>query len=196
MLHFDFEDGQGYVPARRHINGGGIISITAEVADTVFVAADAMVYGYAKVTDHVRITGRARISGDKFPCGISTLIEDHATLCGNVIIKGCVLISNHAQIRGHVKIQGGVQVAHHAIVAGNVELLGDVLVLDRGYISGNIKIIGDDRQVVVRGEDVVHGDRTIKSTEGVRTNGESDKSKKRGKQKIEFDVRADRYLSA
>ena len=40
---FDFNDGNGLVPAHKHSNGGGWVAETADVADTVYVWPEAMV---------------------------------------------------------------------------------------------------------------------------------------------------------
>lgn len=194
MLHIDFGDGQGYVAARRHPNGGGLVAMSAHVDDTVYLAADAMVFGHAKVTDNVRITGRAKISGKLYRPNVSTLIEGNASICGNVEITCCVLVSGNAEIRGNVKLLGGVQVTHHAVIDGNVELSGDVLVLDRSFISGNIKIIADDKQILIKGDDNIQGNRVIKSTEQLRASTSADRTRRRGRGKSDIDVREERVL--
>jgi hypothetical protein len=51
MLTFDFQDGNGPVPAARHRNPdgseGGWVAATAYVATTAYVGPDALVYGSA-----------------------------------------------------------------------------------------------------------------------------------------------------
>jgi len=196
MLHTDFGDGLGYVAARRHVNGGGLVAVTAHVDDSVYLAAEAMVFGHARITDNVRITGRAKISGKKYPCGISTLIEGNASICGNVEITCCALVADHAEIRGNVKLFGGVQVLHHAIVSGDVELSGDVLILDQSFISGNIKIIADDKQILVKGDDNIQGNRVIKSLDQLKASIITERSRRRGRSRNELDIRGDRVLGA
>jgi hypothetical protein len=48
MTKFDFEDGNGPVPAKKHSNGGGWVADTATVADTAYVGPDARVFGNAR----------------------------------------------------------------------------------------------------------------------------------------------------
>lgn len=194
MMLFDFHDGRGHVPARKHQNGGGIVALTAKVANSVFLASDVVVFGYAEVRDNVRVTGRASIQGDLLPGDISTLIEDNVKIVGPVEIRGAVLLRDSAEIRGHVKMSGLVQVMHHSTVAGNVVLEGDVLVLDRSHISGNIRIVSSAKQIVVRGEDVISGDREIYATEEINLSRNTDKKGRR--QKRETDVRANRLIAA
>ena len=67
---FDFQDGNGPVPAHQHSNGGGWVADTARVAVTSFVGPDARVSGNAwvsdnaVVSDNARVYGNARVSGD------------------------------------------------------------------------------------------------------------------------------------
>ena len=46
---YDFNDGNGPVPAHRHSNGGGWVADTATVADTAYLGPTAHVYGNARV---------------------------------------------------------------------------------------------------------------------------------------------------
>ena len=60
---FDFQDGNGPVPAHRHPNGGGWVADTATVEETAFVGPDARVYGSALVEGGVQLLSDTRISG-------------------------------------------------------------------------------------------------------------------------------------
>ena len=55
---YDFDDGNGPVPAHQHLNGGGWVADTASVSDTARVSDNARVYGNA------RVSGDAVVSGD------------------------------------------------------------------------------------------------------------------------------------
>ena len=46
---FDFQDGNGLVPAHKHPNGGGWVANTASVAESVYVGPKAQVSGLARV---------------------------------------------------------------------------------------------------------------------------------------------------
>lgn len=60
---FDFEDGNGPVPAHQHKKGGGWVANTAYVAPTACVGPIARVYGRAGVHDFVEIHQTARVRG-------------------------------------------------------------------------------------------------------------------------------------
>ena len=60
---FDFQDGNGPVPAHQHPNGGGWVADTATVEETAYVGADARVSGSALVEGGVQLLGDTRISG-------------------------------------------------------------------------------------------------------------------------------------
>lgn len=60
---FDFQDGNGPVPAHRHPNGGGWVADTANVEETAYVGPNAQVYGSAHVEGGVSLLCDTRISG-------------------------------------------------------------------------------------------------------------------------------------
>jgi tetrahydrodipicolinate N-succinyltransferase len=63
MTKFDFKDGKGPVPAKKHSNGGGWVADTATVAETAFVGPDALVFGNARVSGNARVYGNAWVYG-------------------------------------------------------------------------------------------------------------------------------------
>ena len=60
---YDFQDGNGPVPAHRHPNGGGWVADTAKVEETAYVGPNAQVYGSALVEGGVELLSDTRISG-------------------------------------------------------------------------------------------------------------------------------------
>jgi carbonic anhydrase/acetyltransferase-like protein (isoleucine patch superfamily) len=64
----------------KHVLGGGWVSNTARVADSVFVGPHALVYGYAELRDRVAVVDSAQVSG-------------HAVLTGDVIVSGNAWVS-------------------------------------------------------------------------------------------------------
>lgn len=67
---FDFGDGNGPVPAHRHINPdgslGGWIADTSSVDDDVFVHQTATVYGLSRICDGIRIGRGVCIKNETF----------------------------------------------------------------------------------------------------------------------------------
>lgn len=82
---FDFGDGNGEVPAHRHINPdgsvGGRVADTASVDSSVYVGENVVVYGLARVSeestlsDNVSVFGKAQIFG-------KSCISDNASVGG------------------------------------------------------------------------------------------------------------------
>lgn len=180
MKYFDFGDGQGYVPAREHPNGGGMVAATAHVDETVFLNKWAVVFGHARITGRVRISGHARISGTLFPGGISTLIEDDVVICGQVVIQDCVLLRDHAVIRDNARITGSALICHRAEVCGDAQVSGDVKILDNAYISGSVRIYGQDRQLVISGEEVICCDGEIRTPADIKRARRASTTKRKG----------------
>ena len=67
MSTFDFKDGRGAVPAKRHItpdgSKGGWVATTAQVSGNARVSGDAQVFGDAWVSGNARVSGNAWVSG-------------------------------------------------------------------------------------------------------------------------------------
>ncbi len=85
---FDFEDGNGPVPAHRHRNGGGWVADSATVAPTVSVEEGALVYGGATVCDTVRLGPGTRVYG-------RALLEGSLILYrGAVIDRTPIIVTN------------------------------------------------------------------------------------------------------
>jgi len=61
---FDFQDGNGPVPAHKHPNGGGWVADTSSASKTAYVGPNARVFGDARVFDGARVSGYARVSGN------------------------------------------------------------------------------------------------------------------------------------
>ena len=65
-MEYDFEDGNGPVPAHKHPNGGGWISDTATVSATAYVGNNARVCGDARVYGDALVYGNARVNSGSF----------------------------------------------------------------------------------------------------------------------------------
>ena len=82
---FDFEDGNGPVPAARHKNPngseGGWVAATAKVDPTAFVGSNARVYDTAWVSGNARVSGKAWVSGNAW-------VSDNAHVSGKAWVSG------------------------------------------------------------------------------------------------------------
>ncbi len=109
---FDFKDGQGPVPAHKHLNGGGWVADTATVDETAYVGQYATVHGYASVRDWACVDDQADISG-------YCTIKDLACIRGRAILKGACEISDHAEISGNVFLAGYIKIGQYKVLAGH-----------------------------------------------------------------------------
>lgn len=116
-ITFDFEDGNGPVPARRHRNPdgsvGGWVADTATVEPTAYVGADAKVYGNATVLDDAVLSGRATVSGN-------------ATVSGRARVAGDAQVSSSAWVSGRAVVYGNARVGGDTIVWSDDKVFGDV----------------------------------------------------------------------
>jgi hypothetical protein len=123
MSTFNFGDGYGPVPAKRHINPdgteGGWVANTATVAATAYVGPDAQVYGNARVFDNARVFGKARVSGNAWVYG---LVSGNARVSGNAWVYG--LVDYKARVDGFARVYGGALVCGDAYVTGDAVVTG------------------------------------------------------------------------
>lgn len=107
-LH-DFNDGNGPIPAHRHINGDGWVADTAHVEDTVYIGRNARVFGYATVKDEVVIIEDAEVSG-------YAVIRDLVCIKGKSVIRGACTIKESAEIAGNVFIASHIVIGGHTLL--------------------------------------------------------------------------------
>jgi carbonic anhydrase/acetyltransferase-like protein (isoleucine patch superfamily) len=112
-MTFDFQDGNGPVPAHQHPNGGGWVADTASVADTAYIGSDARVYGNAQVYGNARIYGNARVCGDANVFG-------NAEVSGNANVFGNAKVFGNARVSSNAWVFGNARVCDNAVVYGNV----------------------------------------------------------------------------
>jgi UDP-3-O-[3-hydroxymyristoyl] glucosamine N-acyltransferase len=111
-MMYDFEDGNGPVPANRHPNGGGWVADTASVEESAYVGFDARVYGLAQVFGNAEvfenacIYGLAKVYGKAKVAG-SARVFDHARIFGDAEVSGEASIGGETEIQGNAA--GGVK---------------------------------------------------------------------------------------
>ena len=76
MTTFDFQDGNGPVPAHQHPKGNGWVADSATVDGSAYVGPDALVSDNAKVSGNARVYGDARVYGNAQVHGDATTRED------------------------------------------------------------------------------------------------------------------------
>lgn len=133
---WDFADGNGPVPAHRHLNGGGWVADTARVDETVLVGPDAKVYGCAAVKDSVELRGHAQVYGAACVTG-ACKVADHAQVFGHAVVSGAVTVA------GLARVYGDAMVSDHAAVRGCALVAGRATVGGASVVEG-CDTLGDD----------------------------------------------------
>ena len=148
---FDFEDGNGPVPAHKHPNGDGWVADTASVEDTFFVGHRTRVYGNARLEGTGNLFDDAQVFGNAYISG------RNPTICGTSKIYGNAKIKDEAFIRDSIWIAGNVTVQGSSILQGGVRLFNDWVIGD----SGNYK----NYKPLINGYFTVNEDGTISQNE-------------------------------
>jgi len=116
-------DGNYYRP---HINGGGLVAVTAYVAASAYVESTAMVKDNAVVLDAVRIRHRAIAEHFARISGQCELMHD-SRVSGFAMLSGKVALQRRSRVSGHARVEGSVRLDYQAHVT-------------RGHIIGSFLI--------------------------------------------------------
>ncbi len=132
MSTYDFEDGNGPVPAHKHPNGGGWVADTAKVAESAYVSDDARVYGNAKVYGNAWVYDNAEVSGYAWVYGNAEVygnawVYDNADVSGNTRVSGNAKVYGVAEVSGYAWISDGAKVSGYAMVSGDAMVCGDAV---------------------------------------------------------------------
>lgn len=133
MPTFDFQDGQGPVPAHQHSNGGGWVADTAAVAPTVWVSPYATVCHYAVCRNDARIEGRARVFG-------GAVVMDQARVSDNAIVKGRACVGDMAQVCDNAIVADDSAVLGTSVIAQFVNLTGKCVISGNTILSGRFTV--------------------------------------------------------
>ena len=101
-----------------HVNGGGLVQDTAEVADTALVSLHAVVKERAKVLDHACVINRAVVTG-------------------NAVVSSRVVVSGQAYIGDDAQVCEGACVGGDTEIFGRARIDGDTVIGGRSYIGGS-----------------------------------------------------------
>ena len=73
---YDFDNGNGPVPAHRHSNGEGWVADTAKVDASAYIGPFALVFGNAQVCSGACVFGKVEVYGDAKICGDAQVYGD------------------------------------------------------------------------------------------------------------------------
>jgi carbonic anhydrase/acetyltransferase-like protein (isoleucine patch superfamily) len=128
---FDFPAKPG-VPGAAHLNGGGFVAESADVASSVFIGPNAMVLDSARVAGNARIEGHAVVSGKANVSG-NAVISDYARVDGDAAVSGDARVRDYAVVSGNARATDNAKVLEHAVVSGRSAVQRNAIV--RGYVS-------------------------------------------------------------
>ena len=118
---FDFQDGNGPVPAHRHTNGCGWVADTAYVSESAYIGPDARVY------DSARVHGNAVVCDD-------AVVHGNAVVCGDAVVHGNAVVYGDAVVFDDAVVHCNAVVCGDAVVHGNAVVYGDA------WVSGDARI--------------------------------------------------------
>ena len=152
-----------------HSNGGGWVSMTARVADSVYVGPDAMVLGNAVLSGNVRVEDHAVVAN-------SVTASDNVVISGHAIVNGGGWVYDNGWYEGSVKLSGNAQIGDSAVVYNSCTVSGNAKVLQKAYLSEGTTVKDN---VVVKGMAAPTGRSTYSGTailDGDYTNNENKQS--------------------
>lgn len=94
---FDFEDGGGAVPAKRHPNGGGWVAATAFAARGAYVGEGARVFGHAHLFDTADVRQQAQVFGN---AEVEGRVHDRARVYGEAWVMPSGTVKGDACVYG------------------------------------------------------------------------------------------------
>lgn len=131
-----------------HANGGGLVSDSANVADSVYVGANAKVMGRATVLGNARIEDYA-------------VVQDSATITDNAVISGYAIVAENATVSGNARVDDTGLVMGRSQISGNSKVIesacvyGNTKMSENAVAKGNAFVMADG---VISGQGVVDGD--------------------------------------
>ena len=146
----DVQQSGGYRKGNGHIhsNGGGWVSNSAKVDDSVFVGKNAMVLGSAKVSGNVRIEDYAIVAG-------TAVVKDNAVISGHAVVDGGGWVYLNGWQQGNVEISDNAIVTDSAVVALSSKLSGNAKVSQKAYLYEAVKVTDNAE---IKGISYVYGD--------------------------------------
>lgn len=124
---------------KRHPNGGGWVSSTAQVDVTCNIGAQSVVYENAVVRDRAKIYGAAKVHGS-------------AQISGSCHVHGLAQVRGNAQVRDAAKVLGKVVLEGKCIVGGNALVREGTF--DKGEFYERKKVLVPETAVVLSSEQI------------------------------------------
>jgi len=154
---YDFEDGNGLVPAHRHQNGGGWVANTAFVDPLAYVGKKARVYQHATLSSTAKVFNAARVYGQSLVRGI---VKNEATVRGLACVGKDATVAEYAEVSGRARVTGNSLISDYAVVRGLVHSKR----MERFKRSHLKDVLEDNTRVevnsagdwVVEGTDILH----------------------------------------
>ena len=112
-----------------HPTGGGFVSNSAQVDDSVYVGKNAKVLGNATVTGNAVIDGYAIVSGN-------------ASVSGHAVVTGHAVVSERANVKDNAIIADSAGVMGNSVVSDYGRVIESGLVYDNYTVSGNATVKG------------------------------------------------------
>lgn len=111
----------------RHPRGGGLVALTARVADCVFVGPDARVENEAQVLGEYHIVDTAIVGGHSRLMGHGR-VQNSARVDGHAVLLGWVRLSHSVHITGHAVLDGKLEIEHSTVIEGECHISGNMLI--------------------------------------------------------------------
>ena len=140
-----------------HSNGGGLVSNSANVADTVYVGPDAMVRGNATISGNVRLEDHAVVQ-DYAQVKDNAVISGYGIVAENAVVSGNARVGDTAMVMGASKISGNAKVIESACIYGNTTMTDNSCAKGTAFVLANAALSG---QGVVDGDYYDDGSKTV-----------------------------------
>ena len=130
-----------------HSNGGGWVSDSASVADSVYVGPDAMVLGNASLTGNVRVEDYAVVAN-------SVMASDNVVISGHAVVDGGGWVYDNGWVLGSVILSDNVIISDSAVVTNSCKISGNAKLLQKAYLTDSITVRDN---AVVKGMSYLYG---------------------------------------
>ena len=151
----------------RNPRKGGLVSTSAAVQESVYLATTSKILDSASVQGAVRIYGNAVVSGEAFvKYDYSGTAEENLNIYGNARVTGNASVKGATRIYGNAQVMGNASISGNPALYENALITGSAIVRDKATICGNAIVGGT---AIIGGDVIIRGYARIYS--GTYTNG-------------------------